>query len=132
MCLTDPSPQAIDSFLDNSSSCLRQLSSISFWDNFDNSLAGPTIGNPASPQDYQQRKAGSASPPAAKESLTKPAKISKSPKSGNKAQVKKTLKRKQDYSALDCTDYWLRFDSDDESLDKSEDFDHMNFVPSRR
>ncbi|KAK8062655.1 hypothetical protein PG997_014752 [Apiospora hydei] len=38
------------SFIDNSSNCLRQLSSISFWDNFDNGLPQQqTVNHPLSP-----------------------------------------------------------------------------------
>ncbi|KAK8112981.1 hypothetical protein PG984_013507 [Apiospora sp. TS-2023a] len=117
------------SFIDNSSSCLRQLSSISFWDNFDNGLPQQqNVNHPLSPPVTEPKtRNGSLSPPLAKkEILSKSSRISKSGSKGQ--QLKKSLKRKQDYSALDCTDYWLRFDSDDESLDKSE-FDNQTRRP---
>jgi hypothetical protein len=109
--------QAIDSLLDNSST-LRQFSSISFWDNFDNAAA--VNGAQSSKVDQI--------PKTATVDLTK-----SSPKKSPKP-IKKGLKRahtpdhkrsklSQDSSALDCCDYWLRFDSDDDSLERLGDFD---------
>lgn len=103
--------------LDNSST-LRQLSSISFWDNFDNAT---TIN------DQDANKAAQTQTTTVELAKTSP---KKSPK-----PVRKSLKRahtpdhkrsklSQD-SALDCCDYWLRFDSDDDSLERLGDFDNQ-------
>ncbi|KAK9775290.1 hypothetical protein SCAR479_07966 [Seiridium cardinale] len=118
--------QGIDTIIDNSSNCLRQFSSIPFWDNFDNSA---TING--------QEPKVSQTPKTTTVDLTKTA-IKKSPK-----PIKKSLKRahtpdhkrsklSQDSSALDCCDYWLRFDSDDDSLERLGDYDNQAVPTARR
>ncbi|KAH6647757.1 hypothetical protein BKA67DRAFT_662518 [Truncatella angustata] len=119
--------KAIDSLLDNSPNCLKQFSDISFWDNFANQV---TING----TDYTK---AAQVPKVTTTELTK-----NSPKRSPKP-IKKTLKRahtpdhkrsklSQDSSALDCCDYWLRFDSDDDSLERLGDFDHQAVSAARR
>ncbi|KAK6221964.1 hypothetical protein LQW54_001184 [Pestalotiopsis sp. IQ-011] len=108
--------KGIDSLLDNSST-LRQLSSISFWDNFDNAT---TIND----QDNKAAQTQTTTVELAKTSPKKsPKPVRKSLKRAHTPDHKRS-KLSQD-SALDCCDYWLRFDSDDDSLERLGDFDNQ-------
>ncbi|KAI0129638.1 helix-loop-helix DNA-binding domain-containing protein [Xylariales sp. AK1849] len=111
--------KAFDSIIDNSSSCLRQLSS-SFWDNLDST----TTSNPtkASLARIVQESKTSPRVQATKKS-PRPVKVGKSGLKRSHTPERKRSKTSQDSSALDCCDYWLRFDSDDDSLERLGDYD---------
>lgn len=51
------------------------------------------------------------------------------PKKRRCSEESKTSKIIQDPSALDCSDYWLRFDSDNESLDQFLDYNAQDTKP---
>lgn len=51
------------------------------------------------------------------------------PKKRRCSEESKTAKIVQDPSALDCSDYWLRFDSDNESLDQFLDYNALDTKP---
>ncbi|ETS77769.1 hypothetical protein PFICI_09831 [Pestalotiopsis fici W106-1] len=112
--------KAIDSLLDNSSNCLRQLSSISFWDNFDNPTGvDKTAQTPTTTTVDLAKTSPKKSPKPVKKSL----------KRAHTPDHKRS-KLSQD-SALDCCDYWLRFDSDDDSLERLGDFDNQGSTDRR-
>ncbi|KAI1846164.1 hypothetical protein JX265_010542 [Neoarthrinium moseri] len=122
--------KAIDSIIDNSSNCLRQFSSISFWDNFDNQAA-PNAADATKVDQTPKTTTVSLTQSSPKKS-PKPVKSVKSGLKRAHTPDHKRSKPSQDSSALDCCDYWLRFDSDDDSLERLGDFDKQAPSPARR
>lgn len=128
-------PTKASDSLENSPTFIDQLSPPSFWDTLDNavSISPSLLGSPrttvaSQPQSAITSLSGSESARGASNKLPKDEKTPKRP-STKKRKCSETKQR--DLSALDCSDYWLRFDSDNESLyhaggkrstqDKSED-----------
>ncbi|KAI5921228.1 HLH-domain-containing protein [Camillea tinctor] len=116
--------KAIENLFDNSADYVQQLSHISFWDDVDRS-ADSSFANSASASVSLQTPSTAADSPASTSSLEAPVINSHKHKLGGKSEPRKrrcsdNVKSKfsQDPSALDCSDYWLRFDSDNESLDQ--------------
>ncbi|KAI1490229.1 HLH-domain-containing protein [Biscogniauxia mediterranea] len=116
--------KAIDNLFDNSADYVQQLSSINFWDDVDRS-ADSSFVNSASASVSLQTPSTAADSPASTSSLEAPVINSHKHKLGGKSEPRKRRcsdntksKFSQDPSALDCSDYWLRFDSDNESLDQ--------------
>lgn len=93
------------------SSSINQLSPPSFWGGLDNSVSSGLL---SSPQPTSAINNLSGSEPARDQSCK--LKDDKTPKRHSTKKRKCSDSRKQDLSALDCSDYWLRFDSDNESL----------------
>jgi hypothetical protein len=113
--------KTLDSFIDNSSNYLRQLSSISFWDSLDN-LASPGVADIKVDQRSPTPAAvDSTTNTIARDASKNPSKAARLATSGHKrkrtAPDRKSAKPRRNSSELDCCDYWLRFDSDDDSLD---------------
>ncbi|RYP88183.1 hypothetical protein DL770_004688 [Monosporascus sp. CRB-9-2] len=102
--------KALDS-AEKSSTFIDQLSPPSFWDNLDNSVSSGLL---SSPQPTSAITSLSGSEPAQDQSSK--CKDDKTPKRHSTKKRKCSDSKKQDLSALDCSDYWLRFDSDNESL----------------
>ncbi|KAI0026139.1 HLH-domain-containing protein [Xylariomycetidae sp. FL0641] len=113
---------------DSSSDYIQQLSSISFWDNLDKS-ADSSFVNSAAASALQTPSTTAGSPASASsidqpsnQGTTNPHKHKLATNSAPKKRrcsdnAKRASKFAQDPSTLDCSDYWLRFDSDNESLD---------------
>ncbi|RYO96125.1 hypothetical protein DL764_007529 [Monosporascus ibericus] len=95
---------------EKSANFIDQLSPPSFWDNLDNSSSSVL----SSPQPASAITSLSGSEPARDQSCK--FKDDKTPKRHSTKKRKCSDSRKQDLSALDSSDYWLRFDSDNESL----------------
>lgn len=132
-------PKTIDSFIDNSSNYLRQLSSISFWDSLDN-LASPSVADieveqrpPTQVADSSAITTTTTIAQDASKNTSRPARLA-----GTGLKRKRTTpdgkvsKPRRDSSELDCCDYWLRFDSDDDSLDHFGNYDKNNSPTTRR
>ncbi|KAH8666462.1 hypothetical protein BX600DRAFT_273859 [Xylariales sp. PMI_506] len=113
-----------------------KFSSISFWDNFDNQSAANLAGTAGAQvaQDPITTTVDLSNPSTTAKSCCK-----KSPKPVNKVVKSGSLKRQHtperkrskvsnDSSALDCCDYWLRFDSDDDSLERLGDYDSQTLT----
>ncbi len=114
-------PTKASDSLENSPSFIDQLSPPSFWDNLDNnstSVSPSLLGSPrttvaSQPQSAITSLSGSES---TQESSNKLSKDEKTPKRPSAKKRKCSETKQRDLSALDCSDYWLRFDSDSESL----------------
>ncbi|RYP15594.1 hypothetical protein DL765_005632 [Monosporascus sp. GIB2] len=117
-CATGDFTQTITDFFireenstEKSPSFIDQLSPPTFWDNLDNSVSSSLLN---SPQPTTAITSLSGSEPARDQSCK--LKDDKTPKQHSTKKRKCSDSKKQDLSALDCSDYWLRFDSDSESL----------------
>ncbi|CAJ2504957.1 Uu.00g123510.m01.CDS01 [Anthostomella pinea] len=118
--------KAIETLFHNSSDYIEQLSSINFWDDLDRS-ADSSFVNSAAASVSLQTPSTAADSPASTSSLDQHSHSAcnshKHKIAGRSAPRKrrcsdnKKSKFSQDPSTLDCSDYWLRFDSDNESLD---------------
>ncbi|RYO85630.1 hypothetical protein DL766_004630 [Monosporascus sp. MC13-8B] len=102
--------KALDS-TEKSSSFIDQLSPPTFWDNLDSSVSSGLLN---SPQPTNTITSLSGSEPARDQ--PRKFKDDKTPKRHSTKKRKCSDSKKQDLSVLDCSDYWLRFDSDNESL----------------
>ncbi|ORY61603.1 uncharacterized protein BCR38DRAFT_487351 [Pseudomassariella vexata] len=127
--------KAFDSIIDSSSNCLPQLSSISFWDNFDNRVEASVASAPTVRATQAHKAASPTGSAQVKESCLgspKPVKVTKVPSKRQRTPERKRARTSQDTSALDCSDYWLRFDSDDDSVERLGDFDRRDSTTSSR
>ncbi|KAK7747076.1 hypothetical protein SLS62_009232 [Diatrype stigma] len=104
--------------LENSPSFIDQLSPPSFWDNLDNSASSSLLDSPRLTVASQSQSAltSLSSSDSAQDTSAKPPKGEKTPKRPSAKKRKCSETKQRDLSALDCSDYWLRFDSDNESL----------------
>lgn len=109
----------------------QQFASTNFWDTLDDSSTSSFV-NSAAPSVSLHTPSTTANSPASHTSAELPGKPryqshkhSIPGKSGpKKRRCSEESKSRviQDPSALDCSDYWLRFDSDNESLDQFLDY----------
>ncbi|KAI0408334.1 helix-loop-helix DNA-binding domain-containing protein [Xylaria palmicola] len=121
-----------ETFFDNSADFTQQFASTNFWDTLDDSSTSSFVNSAAASVSLQTPSTTANSPAShtSAELPTKPRyqshKHSIPSKSGPKkrrcSEESKTSRVFQDPSALDCSDYWLRFDSDNESLDQFLDY----------
>ncbi|KAI1338480.1 HLH-domain-containing protein [Xylariaceae sp. FL0016] len=117
--------KSIDNIFDNSADYIEQLSSISFWDNIDKSADSSFVNSAAASVSQQTPSTTAASPASTSSVYSGCGKSSHKHKLAGKSlptkrrcsDNAKQSKFSVDPSTLDCSDYWLRFDSDNESLD---------------
>ncbi|KAI0888325.1 HLH-domain-containing protein [Annulohypoxylon maeteangense] len=112
--------KTFETFFDQSTDYSQQLSSISFWDELDRSAESsvvnsiPTSGSRQTPSTAADSPASTASQnisnPSHKHKLTG----QELPKKRQCSDIRRS-RFTEDPSTLDCSDYWLRFDSDNES-----------------
>ncbi|KAI0483523.1 helix-loop-helix DNA-binding domain-containing protein [Xylaria cf. heliscus] len=125
-----------ETFFDNSADFTQQFASTNFWDTLDDS-SNSSFVNSAAASVSLQTPSTTANSPASHASAELPSKPryqshkhSIAGKSGPKkrrcSEESKTRGFIQDPSALDCSDYWLRFDSDNESLDQFLDYNSQD------
>lgn len=109
--------KAIDvDFFDNSS-YIQQLSSISFWDNFDESNASSSTTAASSARASPKNPTSNLPTRTNKDAVRRLSSSSKCRKPSFKKEKKK-LSFAEYPPALDCADYWLQFDSDDDSVER--------------
>ncbi|KAI5856694.1 HLH-domain-containing protein [Durotheca rogersii] len=112
--------KTFETFFDQTTDYSQQLSSISFWDELDRS-AQSSVVNSAPTTTSHQTPSTSADSPASTASQNLSTNSHKHKLPGQELPGKRQcsdVRRSrfaQDPSALDCSDYWLRFDSDNES-----------------
>ncbi|KAJ2975521.1 hypothetical protein NUW58_g8330 [Xylaria curta] len=115
-----------ETFFDNNTDFTQQFASTNFWDTLDDS-SNSSFVNSAAASVSLATPSTTANSPASHTSGELPTryqshKHSLPGKSGPKkrrcSEESKASRFIQDPSALDCSDYWLRFDSDNESLDQ--------------
>lgn len=126
--------QGAENFFDNSD-FTQQFASTNFWDTLDDSSTSSFV-NSAAASVSLHTPSTAANSPASHASAELPAKPryqshkhSIPGKSGpKKRRCSEESKSRviQDPSALDCSDYWLRFDSDNESLDQFLDYNSQD------
>ncbi|KAI0514942.1 helix-loop-helix DNA-binding domain-containing protein [Xylaria bambusicola] len=121
-----------ETFFDNSPDFTQQFAATNFWDTLDDSSTSSYL-NSAAASVSRQTPSTTANSPASHTSAELPSKPSyqshkhsipgkSGPKKRRCSEESKTSRVIQDPSALDCSDYWLRFDSDNESLDQFLDY----------
>ncbi|KAI3329999.1 helix-loop-helix DNA-binding domain-containing protein [Ustulina deusta] len=121
-----------ETFFDNSADFTQQFASTNFWDTLDDSSTSSFV-NSAAASVSRQTPSTTANSPASHTSAELPSKPiyqshkhsipgKSGPKKRRCSEESKTSRVIQDPSALDCSDYWLRFDSDNESLDQFLDY----------
>ncbi|KAJ3560921.1 hypothetical protein NPX13_g9136 [Xylaria arbuscula] len=122
-----------ETFFDNSTDFTQQFAATNFWDTLDDSSPSSFV-NSAAASVSRQTPSTTANSPASHTSAELPSKPSyqshkhtiaggkSGPKKRRCSEESKTSRVIQDPSALDCSDYWLRFDSDNESLDQFLDY----------
>ncbi|KAJ8109886.1 hypothetical protein ONZ43_g6015 [Nemania bipapillata] len=128
-----------ETFYDNSADFTQQFASTNFWDTIDDSSPSSFV-NSAAASVSLQTPSTTANSPASQTSAELPIKPrhqshkhsipgKSGPKKRRCSEESKTSRVIQDPSALDCSDYWLHFDSDNESLDQfldySQDIKHV-------
>lgn len=128
-----------ETFFDNSADFTQQFASTNFWDTIDDSSPSSFV-NSAAASVSLQTPSTTANSPASQSSAELPSKPryqshkhripgKSGPKKRRCSEESKTAKIVQDPSALDCSDYWLRFDSDNESLDQFLDYNALDTKP---
>ncbi|KAI0477298.1 HLH-domain-containing protein [Xylariaceae sp. FL0804] len=130
----------------------QQLSSVNFWDDLDRSADSSFVNSAAASIALNTPSTNAAiSPVSTSSAYSNPTGNGPNHSLSGKQQIKKRrrsdkdkkTKVKPDPSPLDCSDYWLRFDSDSESIDnlygrESQEDAHVRFpsvlqtVPERR
>ncbi|KAI0437453.1 helix-loop-helix DNA-binding domain-containing protein [Xylaria telfairii] len=125
-----------ETFFDNSADFTQQFASTNFWDTLDDSSNSSFVNSAAASVSLHTPSTTANSPAShtSAELPTKPRyqahKHSIAGKSGPKkrrcSEESKTARFIHDPSALDCSDYWLRFDSDNESLDQFLDYNSQD------
>ncbi|KAI3324232.1 helix-loop-helix DNA-binding domain-containing protein [Xylariaceae sp. AK1471] len=119
-------------FFDNSADFTQQFASTNFWDTLDDS-SNSSFVNSAAASVSLHTPSTSTNSPASNASVELPSNPSyqsqkhtipgkSGPKKRRCSEESKNSRFIQDPSALDCSDYWLRFDSDNESLDQLLDY----------
>ncbi|KAI8631293.1 helix-loop-helix DNA-binding domain-containing protein [Xylariaceae sp. FL1651] len=121
-----------DTFFDNSADFTQQFASTNFWETLDDSSTSSFVNSAAASVSLQTPSTTANSPASntSAELHSNPSYLSHKHsipgKSGARkrrcSEESKSSKPIQDSSALDCSDYWLRFDSDNESLDHIFDY----------
>lgn len=113
-------PQTFETFFDQSTDYSHQLSSISFWDELDRS-AESSVVNSVQTSVSNQTPSTQADSPASTTSQNLSSNSHKHklhrqelPKKRQCSDIRRS-RFTEDPSTLDCSDYWLRFDSDNES-----------------
>ncbi|KAI1174352.1 helix-loop-helix DNA-binding domain-containing protein [Nemania sp. FL0916] len=130
---SSPCVNGAETFFDHSADFTQQFASTNFWDTIDDSSTSSLVNSAAASASLHTSSTTAHSPAsqAPAELPTKPRykshKHSIPGKSGPRkrrcSEESKTSRVIQDPSALDCSDYWLRFDSDNESLDQFLEYD---------
>ncbi|KAI1118345.1 helix-loop-helix DNA-binding domain-containing protein [Nemania sp. NC0429] len=121
-----------ETFFDTSADFTQQFASTNFWDTIDDSSPSSFV-NSAAASVSLQTPSTTANSPVSQSSAELPSKPryqshkhripgKSGPKKRRCSEESKTSKIIQDPSALDCSDYWLRFDSDNESLNQFVDY----------
>ncbi|KAI4861577.1 HLH-domain-containing protein [Hypoxylon rubiginosum] len=111
--------KTFETFFDQSTDYSQQLSSISFWDELDRSAESSVVNSATSVS--HQTPSTSANSPASTTSHNLSNNSHKHKLTGREVPKKRQCsdirrsKFTEDPSTLDCSDYWLRFDSDNES-----------------
>ncbi|KAI0100262.1 helix-loop-helix DNA-binding domain-containing protein [Nemania sp. FL0031] len=124
-----------ETFFDNSADFTQQFASTNFWDTIDDSSPSSFV-NSAAASVSLQTPSTTANSPASQTSAELPTKPrhqshkhsipgKSGPKKRRCSEESKT-RNIQDPSALDCSDYWLHFDSDNESLDQFLDYNSQD------
>ncbi|KAI0434250.1 helix-loop-helix DNA-binding domain-containing protein [Xylaria sp. FL1042] len=130
-----------ETFFDNSADFTQQFASTNFWDTLDDSSTSSFV-NSAAASVSRHTPSTTANSPASHTSAELPSKPSyqshkhsipgkSGPKKRRCSEESKTSRVIQDPSALDCSDYWLRFDSDNESIDQFLDYSSQDTKPVR-
>ncbi|KAI0554010.1 helix-loop-helix DNA-binding domain-containing protein [Xylaria curta] len=125
-----------ETYFDNSADFTQQFASTNFWDTLDDS-SNSSFVNSAAASVSLQTPSTTANSPASHTSAELPSKPryqshkhsipgKSGPKKRRCSEESKTSRFIQDPSALDCSDYWLRFDSDNESLDQFLDYNSQD------
>ncbi|KAI6091666.1 HLH-domain-containing protein [Hypoxylon rubiginosum] len=111
--------KTFETFFDQNTDYSQQLSSISFWDELDRSAESSVVNSATSVS--HQTPSTSANSPASTTShnlsnISHKHKLpgQEVPKKRQCSDIRRS-KFTEDPSTLDCSDYWLRFDSDNES-----------------
>ncbi|KAI1275510.1 helix-loop-helix DNA-binding domain-containing protein [Xylaria sp. FL0933] len=129
-----------ETFFDNSADFTQQFASTNFWDTLDDSSTSSFV-NSAAASVSRHTPSTTANSPASHTSAELPSKPSyqshkhsipgkSGPKKRRCSEESKTSRVIQDPSALDCSDYWLRFDSDNESIDQFLDYSSQDTKPT--
>ncbi|KAI2777048.1 HLH-domain-containing protein [Daldinia loculata] len=112
--------KTFETFFDQSTDYSQQLSSISFWDELDRSAESsvvnsvPTSGSHQTPSTSADSPASTASQNLSTISHKHKLPRQELPKKRQCSDIRRS-KFAENPSTLDCSDYWLRFDSDNES-----------------
>ncbi|TGJ81731.1 hypothetical protein E0Z10_g7024 [Xylaria hypoxylon] len=131
--------QGPETFFDNSADFTQQFASTNFWDTLDDSSTSSFVNSTAASVS-RHTPSTTANSPASQTSADLPSKPSyqshkhsipgkSGPKKRRCSEESKTSRVIQDPSALDCSDYWLRFDSDNESVDQFLDYSSQDSKP---
>ncbi|KAI0004353.1 HLH-domain-containing protein [Xylariaceae sp. FL0662B] len=113
----------IDSFFDQSTDYTQTVSSVSFWDDIDRSADSSAVNSAPTSVSHQTPNTSVDSPDSSSVSHDLSSNSHKHKLTGNSLPSKRKWSEtrrsrlSEDPSPLDCTDYWLGFDSDNESLD---------------
>ncbi|KAI1078818.1 HLH-domain-containing protein [Whalleya microplaca] len=113
----------VDSFFDQSTDYAQTLSSANFWDDIDRSASSSAVNSAPTSVSHQTPSTSGDSPDSSSGSRDLSSNSHKHKLTAkslpNKRKCSETRRSRlgEDPSPLDCTDYWLRFDSDNESLD---------------
>ncbi|KAI1141374.1 HLH-domain-containing protein [Hypoxylon sp. FL0543] len=112
--------KTFETFFDQSTDYSQQLSSISFWDELDRSAESSVVNSIPTSGSHQTPSTSADSPASTtSQNLSNPSHKHKLagqelPKKRQCSDIRKS-RFTEDPSTLDCSDYWLRFDSDNES-----------------
>ncbi|KAI2628616.1 HLH-domain-containing protein [Hypoxylon sp. NC1633] len=112
--------KTFETFFDQSTDYSQNLSSISFWDELDRSAESSVINSAPTTASHQTPSTSADSPASTtSQNLSSHSHKHKLPRQElpKKRQCSDIRRSRftEDPSALDCSDYWLRFDSDNES-----------------
>ncbi|KAI0147315.1 helix-loop-helix DNA-binding domain-containing protein [Xylariaceae sp. FL1272] len=122
---------------DNSADFTQQFASTNFWDTFEDSSTSSFVNSAAASVSVQSPSTSANSPASttSAELESKPTRHSHKHYISGKSKPKKRRCSEeskqssqfiQDPSTLDCSDYWLRFDSDSENFDQYFDYSQQD------
>ncbi|KAI2633321.1 helix-loop-helix DNA-binding domain-containing protein [Xylaria nigripes] len=125
-----------EALFENQTDFTQQFASTNFWDTLDNSSTSSFVNSVAASNSLRTPSTTGDSPnshnsaelPSESSNLSHKHSITEKPgpKKRRCSEESKASRVIQDPSALDCSDYWLRFDSDEEGFERLFDYDSQD------
>ncbi|KAI1322585.1 helix-loop-helix DNA-binding domain-containing protein [Xylariaceae sp. FL0255] len=123
---TSTAANGVDNLFDNSADFTQQFAATNFWETLDQSSASSFANSTAATPSLQSTSANSPASTTSAEPTYHPPKhslLGKSKPKKRRCSSESKQAQSVDHSTLDCSDYWLRFDSDSEIFDQYLDND---------